>query len=105
MPLREVLPARRRAETFDMKFGGQNTEFSITTGFYDDGRLGEVFITGAKAGSEMASLTHDGAILISLALQHGTQLATIKYAVSRNANGSAASIIGAVVDRIMERQS
>lgn len=100
---RDLLPARRRAETFEIKHGGQNTVFAISVGFYDDGRPGEVFISGAKSGSDMASATHDGAILLSLALQHGVPLKTIQHALSRNADGSAATIIGVVVDKLTEQ--
>jgi hypothetical protein len=50
----------------------------------------------------MDAITRDGAILLSLALQHGTPLETIANAITRNCRGEADSIIGAVVDRILK---
>lgn len=102
--LRDVLPQRRRAETFNMTFGGQNGVFVVTIGFYDDGRVGEVFIDGAKAGTEMADITRDGAVLLSLALQHGVPLPTMRHAVCRDKSGTATTIIGAVIDKIAENE-
>ena len=98
--MREMLPQRRESETFEMRWGGQNTLFFITLSRYEDGRIGEVFISGAKTGSDTESVTRDGAVLISLALQHGVSLETIKHAITRNLNGDPSSIVGAVVDRI-----
>lgn len=98
--VRELLPMRRRSETFNMRFGGQLTEFAITVGYYLDGRVGEVFIDGAKAGTEMNTITHDGAVLLSLGLQYGVPLTTMQHAISRNPDSTAATIIGAVIDRI-----
>ena len=85
-----------------MEFGGQNLTFSITVGFYDNGHIGEVFIDGAKAGSEMAGIARDGAILLSMVLQHGVPMATVQRAISRSFNDAPLTIVGAVVDRIME---
>jgi len=39
--MRRVLPQRRAAETFDLRFWSQN--FTVTVGFFDDGTPGEVF--------------------------------------------------------------
>jgi ribonucleoside-diphosphate reductase alpha chain len=102
MSERRILPQRRRCETFTMRHGAQNALYAITVGYYWDDRVGEVFISGAKSGSDMESVTHDGAILLSLALQYGVTLDTIQHAISRNSDGSAATIIGAVVDRIVK---
>jgi hypothetical protein len=97
---RDLLPMRRRNETFNMRFGEQNALYTITLGYYDDGRIGECFIDGAKAGSGMHAITHDAAMLLSLILQHGVPLSTVRRAVSRNADGKASTIIGAVIDQI-----
>lgn len=100
--MRELLSARRRSETFHMKFGGQNADYAVTLGYYDDGRLGEVFIDGAKTGSEMSGITHDAAVLLSIGLQYGVPIATLRHAVSRETSGAAATIIGAVLDKIKQ---
>jgi hypothetical protein len=99
---RNVLPNRRAGQNFEMRHGGKNTSFIITTGCYPDGRVGEVFISGAKAGSEVDAVARDGAILLSMCLQHGVPIETIKHAMTREADGSASTIVGAVVDRLLE---
>jgi hypothetical protein len=97
---RDLLPQRRRAETFTLQYGGQNTVFDITTGHYPDGEVGEVFVSGAKVGSEMESVTRDAAVILSLAIQHGVPLDTIRHAIARDRHGVAQSVIGCVVDKI-----
>jgi len=99
--MRHPLPERRYSETFELKHGGQNSAFAVTVGRYPDGALGEVFITGAKSGSEMDAVTRDSAILLSLALQHGVPLDTIRHALTRERTGAPSTIVGAVVDRII----
>lgn len=95
---RDVLPERRAVETFDLWHDSMS--FTVSIGFYDDGRPGEVFVTGTKAGSGVEAVSRDGAILISLALQHGVPVDVIRHAVTRTAGDEPSSIIGAVVDRL-----
>jgi hypothetical protein len=97
---RKTLPNRREGEGFEIRHRGQRTPFIITLGKYQDGSIGEVFITGSKSGSEFDAVARDGAILLSLALQHGVPVETMKHAMTREPDGSASSIIGAVVDRL-----
>jgi hypothetical protein len=40
-----------------------------------------------------------------LCLQHGCDVTTISRAISRKSNGSAASVIGAVLDRFEQEQT
>ena len=51
---RKVLATRRSSETFELRHGAHNIVFSVSLGFYDDGTIGEVFVTGGKAGSDVA---------------------------------------------------
>ena len=94
--IRRTLPQRRAAETFGMRFWNQ--PFTVTVGFYADGTPGEVFIDGGKTGRDIESTARDAAVVLSLALQHGTAIETIRHAVTRNGSGEAASIVGAIVD-------
>lgn len=96
--MRQVLPQRRAAETFDLRFWNQN--FTITIGRYPDGAVGEVFIDGGKTGQDLQSTARDAAVVLSLAMQHGTPIETIRHAVTRSGAGEAASILGAVVDAL-----
>jgi len=101
MTNRATLPQRRFAETFDVRnHGGKAAVFKITVGRYDDGRVGEVFITGAKSGTEVEANVRDGAVLISLALQHGVPIATMASAITREGDGSPSTIIGCVLDQL-----
>ena len=94
--MRQTLPQRRAAETFDLRFWNQS--FSVTIGFYPSGEVGEVFIDGGKTGQDIQSTARDAAVVLILALQHGTPIEAIRHAVTRNGSGEAASILGATVD-------
>ena len=96
--IRRTLPQRRASETFDLRFWSQN--FTITIGRYPDGAVGEVFIDGGKTGQDIQSTARDAAVVLSLALQHGTPIEAIRHAVTRSGSGEAASILGATVDRL-----
>lgn len=102
MTARSTLPYRRSCESFELNHGGQNAMFHVTLGRYPDGTIGEVFISGAKAGSEVEAVARDGAVLLSIALQFGVPLETIKHALTREHDGASSTIIGAVVDRLTE---
>src|SRR5262252_147654 len=94
------LPARRAAETFVLPFGGQGQSFHVTVGYYPNGDVGEIFISGAKAGSDVEAVARDGAVLISLAIQYGVPLETIRHALTREQDGLPSTIIGAVVEQL-----
>ena len=96
--MRRVLPRRRAAETFDLRFWNQ--PFTVTVGFYADGKPGEVFIDSCKTGNDIESIARDAGVLLSLALQHGVPPETIRHAITRGASEEPASILGAVVDSI-----
>jgi hypothetical protein len=95
---RERLPDRRGCDTLDLRVGAQG--YVVTVGYYGDGRVAEVFVAGARVGSDMDAVMRDAAILLSLALQHGVPRQTIKGALTREINGTASSVIGAIVDRL-----
>lgn len=95
---RRPLPQRRRSENVSLRYWNQ--PFVFTVGFYDDGSVGEVFINSDKSGTDIESTVRDSAVLISLALQHGASLDTIKHALTRNNTGSPSGIVGEIVDTI-----
>jgi hypothetical protein len=98
MPARDRLPNRRRAET--IAFERDGSRYCLTVGYFPDGRVGEVFLSADRADSLLDVLASDAAILTSLALQHGCSLQEITHALKRDARGTAASPIGAALDRI-----
>jgi hypothetical protein len=96
------LPQRREAETFDLDFGGLNKAHTITVGFYEDGSIGEVFISGGKSGEIVEAMARDAAVILSMALQYGANLEDIQKAITRDGQDDAQSIIGVVVDKLAE---
>ena len=96
--MRRVLPQRRASETFDLRFWSQS--FTVSVGFYPDGTPGEVFVDARKTGGDVETIAKDAAVVISLALQHGAAVETLRHAIARNSNGMPSSILGAVIDAI-----
>jgi hypothetical protein len=95
---RQRLPNRRASETLSFEHVG--AAFTMTAGYYDDGRLGEIFINAAHANSALDALASDAAIALSFALQHGADLAAIRAAMKRNSRGEPSSPIGAALDQV-----
>jgi hypothetical protein len=71
-------------------------------GYFADGAVGEVFLDATKQNSMLDAFAADAAILVSLLLQHGATPAEIGHALRRAPDGSAASLVGVVVDRLDE---
>ena len=97
---RIALPARRHCETFELAYGGLTKGHTVTVGYYDDGRIGEVFINGGKSGEAVEAIARDGAVLLSIALQYGAPLDVIQHAITRDSQDAPQSVVGVVVDRL-----
>jgi ribonucleoside-diphosphate reductase alpha chain len=69
---RESLPARRNGYAQKAYVGGH--AIYLHTGQFEDGRLGEIFISMAKEGAAFGALMNSFAIAISIGLQHGVPL-------------------------------
>jgi hypothetical protein len=102
---RRALPQRRRSETFKIRHGDQRAAYHVTLGYYDSGELGEVFISTNQVGTAMDAMARDLAVLMSLALQHGCALATMRDALTRESDGSPSTIAGAVTDRLASMEN
>jgi streptomycin 6-kinase len=98
MTSRQRLPDRRRGESFE--FYHCNLGFTATIGRYRDGRIGELFINSHKSSGDLEALARDAAIIVSIALQHGADLGTIRRALTRDGNDDPATLIGAALDAI-----
>jgi len=72
---REPLPSRRKGDTQKVRVGGQTVYWR--TGEYPDGRLGEVFIDLAGAGSTLDGFANSLAKMTSIALQFGAPVGVI----------------------------
>ncbi|MEI7605760.1 MAG: ribonucleotide reductase [Rhodospirillaceae bacterium] len=102
---RERLPNRRPNETTTLVFGGMS--FAMTIGFFPaNDRPGEVFASGAKSGCDLDYLLDDACVALSLLLQHGVEPAALAKSMGRAGDGATpASIIGALADRLAEREA
>ena len=98
--LRDRLPNRRLHWLYRFECDGQVYTGGI--GRFDDGRIAEIFINGAKVGSAAEANAQDAAIVASLALQHGCPLETIHHALIRT--GGSGGPLAALLDEV-ERQS
>jgi hypothetical protein len=95
---RRRLENRRLAETFDLEVAG--LRYKVTIGFFPDGAPAEVFLSNHRAGNASDIAARDAGILVSLCLQHNCAVETIARALSRNSDGSASGVVGAVLDLI-----
>lgn len=75
MNTREYLPHRRRNWTQHARVAGQSVYYSV--GLYPDGRPGELFIDVSRAGAALRTWAAEAAMMVSIALQHGTPLSTV----------------------------
>jgi hypothetical protein len=93
---RRRLPDRRGSETFEVECGGQT--YVATVSHFDDGLLGEIFLTNNKAGSAADTAARDAAITCSIALQFGADVETVRKALCRDSQGRASSPLGTALD-------
>ena len=100
---RRRLPNRRAAELFELYFKGGR--YTIGASRFPDGALAEVFIHSAKTSSNLADIARDAAVTLSLALQFGAPAAAIRAAVTREAAGFPAGIVGAVLDLLVQESA
>jgi ribonucleoside-diphosphate reductase alpha chain len=75
-PLRRRMPRERQSLTHKFSIGGH--EGYITAGMYEDGTLGEIFLTDiGKEGSTLRGMMNAFATSVSIALQYGVPLETL----------------------------
>jgi hypothetical protein len=103
MSSRQRLPNRRASTTFSFECNALH--YLATISFFDDGRLAEIFISNAKAGSHSDSAAKDSAVVCSIALQHGVPVDVIRKALLRDPRGKASSPLGAALDIVAGGQA
>ncbi len=75
-PARRKMPRERQSLTHKFAVGGH--EGYITAGLYEDGTVGEIFLTDiGKEGSTLRGMMNSFATAISIALQYGVPLETL----------------------------
>jgi hypothetical protein len=103
LPVRERLPHRRASETFEFELAG--LQYCATVSRFEDGRVGEIYLASHKAGSQADTAARDSAIAVSLALQHGADVETIRRGLCRDARDRASGPLGRALDLIVEHEA
>ncbi len=103
MPVvRNRLKNRRQVSTVSLMWPPNSGErYHVTIGEYQNGEPGEVWVHGAKVGSEFDALLSDASILFSVLIQIGYDTDKIARALGRVESGERASIIGAMADLLV----
>jgi ribonucleoside-diphosphate reductase alpha chain len=99
---RTRLPDRRRSTTFNLECAG--LRYTATVSLYDDGCVGEIFLSNHCADSHADACARDAAILASLALEYGAPLDVLRKALLRDPRGNASTPIGVALDLIAESE-
>jgi hypothetical protein len=99
MTSRNRLPNRRPAESFELEV--QGLRYTATVGHFPDGTIGELFLSNHKSSSSADTAARDSAIVLSIALQNGADLETIRRALCRDSRGRPSGPLGAALDLIM----
>jgi len=89
---RRELPPRRAGYSQKAVVGGHR--LNLRTGEYDDGTLGEVFVSLHKEGAAFRGLMDNFAIAVSLGLQHGVPLEAYVEAFTFTRFGPAGTVEG-----------
>ena len=93
-------PSNRCGRSIDFLHG--NLGFTMSAGFYPDGRIGEIFISSHKPGTAVEAVARDAAIATSIALQFGADIETIRNALTKDHAGGPATLLGAALDLLAE---
>jgi ribonucleoside-diphosphate reductase alpha chain len=101
MAYREPLPNRRNSVVIRFEHKGQTMYGGVS--YFDtveQTRPAEVFLDAGRPGSDLCAMARDAAVCVSLALQHGTPIDSIRAAITREDDGTAAGPLGALLDAI-----
>ena len=115
MSHRTPLFNRRASTTFEVEHEG--IRFVVTAGEFPDGKPGEAFIgmDVKNTSTPLETLARDAGLILSLAIQYGASIDTLRRAVTRlemtdaaeqalGNYGRPASLVGAVLDAIEGRK-
>jgi len=96
--MRARLPDRRLHELLEIDHDG--IHYIVGIGRFQNGEPAEIFLNASKTGTAAAVNAQDAAIAASLLLQYGCPTETLRRALTRNADGSAAGPLGAALDQL-----
>src|SRR5262245_43410965 len=94
--MRQRLPDRRLHELFEIDHAG--IHYAVGVGRFENGEQSESFLSAPRTGTAAAVNAQDAAIAASLLFQHGCTAETLRKALTRNPDGTAAGPLGAVLD-------
>lgn len=97
---RQPLPQRRSHWLIEFEHGGHR--YTVGWGEFPDGSPAEIFMNTAKNGTALDVAARDAAIAASLLLQYGCPVATLRRALTRNPDGSAAGPLGTFLDLLAQ---
>ena len=97
---RQRLPDRRASTVFDFECNGLS--YTASASWFDDGRVGEVFVGNHRADSHADACAKDAAILASIALQFGAPLDVLCKALLRDSQGRPSTPIGVALNLLAE---
>ena len=100
MTARERLPNRRKCESLEFRHAG--LDFTLSAGRFQDGRVAEIFLSSHKPGSPIEAIARDAAVTVSIALQFGANLETIRQALTKDHDDGPATLLGAALDKLGE---
>jgi ribonucleoside-diphosphate reductase alpha chain len=95
---RERLSNRHASEQIAFTCGG--FKFIATVSRFPDSRLGEIFLTNGKCGSDSDVSARDAAVVASIALQHGVSVDVLRKALMRDSQGRPSGPLGVVLDLV-----
>ena len=96
---RHVLPSRRPTITHTIVVCTER--FHVSLGYHPFSfELREIFISGAKVGSDMDSLLDDVSIVLTLALQYNISLKQLMHSLYKGRSEGAKSLIGRIIKLI-----
>lgn len=100
--MRQALKNRRSHDVSEFSFHGNH--YTLGVGYFDAGKKqpAEVFLDCRKITSETACIARDAAVVLSIALQYGVDLETMRKAITREEDGSPSSVTGMVLDILGE---
>jgi hypothetical protein len=79
-PTRRTLPTRRALGSLSVECEGHR--YRATVGWFEDGRIAEIFLDTGKFGTALQANADTAAILVSLLLQHGVAPDVILHSIS-----------------------
>jgi hypothetical protein len=103
MTARQRLRDRRQSENFEFEVAG--LRYLATASWYPDGRVGELFLANGKSNSQADINARDSGIVLSIAVQHGVDLETVRRALCRDSQGRACGPLGAALDVLLGDES